>query len=203
MVQKQRILITATEQFMTYGVRTVSMDDIATTLGISKKTLYKYYKSKDDIVYEVTKSLVQSGEMACEASCKQATSAIDELFKIVQFIQTFFNNMNASALYDIQKYYPKSYEIFQQHQKGFIHDSLVDNLNRGKNEGYYRKSLDIEITARLRMAQIKSTFDQEFFPSQEFDFKKIQLASLELYIMAICTEKGRKYVKKHRNDYGI
>ena len=200
MNQQERILKSATEQFFQNGIKSVSMDDIASKLAISKKTIYKHFKDKKTIVKEVTKNMILHSEHICTEKCNKSTNAVDELLKLIDFINSFFINMNSTVMYDLEKYYPHSYVIFQEHQNVFLYNSLVNNLERGIKEELFRKNLNIEIIVRLRMGQIKLAFDQEFFPVSEFDIRKTQLASLDLYIMGIATCKGREIIDKHHSQ---
>lgn len=197
---RDRILNTTREQFLTYGIRSISMDDIASNLAISKKTIYKHFADKKEIVQRVTESIVEEAQLRCTKSCEDSISAIDELLKLIEFINNLFTNMNPTAMYDLEKYYPESYVLFQEHQNVFIHDHLVNNLKRGIEEGLYRDDLDVEITARLRMGQIKIAFHPEFFPPNQFELRKIQLISLDLYMMGIATTKGRELIEKFKHD---
>lgn len=197
---EERIIHISKTQFLQFGIKSVSMDDIASKLGVSKKTIYKYFKDKKTIVLEVTKHLINEAQTICTQKCNDSNSAIDELLKLIEFINYFFQNMNANVLFDLEKYYPESFVLFHEHQHVFLHDSLVENLKRGIKEGLFRSEIDIEITARLRMGQIKAAFDPELFPVAKFNLREVQLQSMDLYMMGISTIKGRALIENFKNE---
>ena len=95
--------------FMQYGLRSVSMDDIAGHLGISKKTIYQYYADKDDLIAAVVNEELQRNELGCEADRKASDNAIHEVFLAMDMVVEMFRTMNPSLLYDMQKYHPAAF----------------------------------------------------------------------------------------------
>ena len=198
-VQK-RILDKSKELFMRYGARSVSMDDVANQLGVSKKTIYKYYKDKDKLVEQVTLEITAEAQNKCQLHSNEAQNAVDELLKLIAFVNSFMSNMNPTVLYDLEKYYPASYKIFEKYQFDFLYKSIFENLESGIKEGFYRPNLNIDVVAKLRLAQIKIAFNTDLFPKENYELKQVQLASLELYMMGIVSDKGRIEIEKLKKN---
>jgi TetR/AcrR family transcriptional regulator, cholesterol catabolism regulator len=134
---KERILLKATELYMCYGVKSVTMDDIALQTGVSKKTIYQFYADKDELVEAVFLSEINHSEACCDRDRAAAENAIDEVFKAMEMIEEMFRNMNPSLLYDIQKYHPRAFQHFEKHKNEYIQVMIRENLQRG----YCRRAL--------------------------------------------------------------
>src|SRR5258708_4995487 len=122
MEAKDRILQKAHELFMRYGVRSVSMDDIAAQLGMSKKTLYQYYSDKEELVDAVVTALLANNQKKCMAGKQNAENAIHEVFQAFEMIQELFENMNPSIVFDLDKYHASVYKKIHQHKHVFMYD---------------------------------------------------------------------------------
>lgn len=197
--QKTKITEKASEQFMRYGIKSITMDDIARTLAISKKTLYQHFEDKDSLVYAVCKNHLEADnhEMGCIAG--QAGSAIDEMAMLSEFIKNKFTEMHPSVLHDIRKYHPRSWDLFMQHRESCIVNSIIYNLKRGVEEGVYRSDINVEILARLRLEEIQLSFDPEIFPPARYRLPDIQIQFFEHFLYGLLSERGRTLWEQLRN----
>src|SRR6478672_2102667 len=141
---KERIQQKANDLFMQYGLRSVSMDDIANSLGISKKTIYLYYADKDEPVNEVVGSIIKKNQATCDVDRQSAENAIHEIFLAIELVKELFRSMNPSLLYDMQKYYPASFKMFLAHKNDYLFGIIKANLLRGVSEELYREDIDVE-----------------------------------------------------------
>lgn len=189
--------------FMRYGIRSITMDEIAKELSISKKTIYQHFKDKDDIVLQVGKKVFADERTQitkCEAT---AENVIHELFLMSQSVREHIANANPSVLYDLQKYYPEAWQEYQ-HFKQFCLHKILSVLQRGMNEGYFWDDMSPEIMARLRTEEIELVFDNTIFPRERFDAKEVQMQLLEHFIRGILTHQGlilyQQYTKKIANE---
>ncbi|MFT6204440.1 MAG: AcrR family transcriptional regulator [Spirosomataceae bacterium] len=196
METKERILATAEELFFRFGIRSVTMDDIAKALGISKKTIYNHFKDKDEIVEEVTETALQKDKNECEQIYLQATDAIDEIMKSTQLMRDMVENMHPGVLFDLQKYYPKAWKRYLNHRNGFI-EIVLRNLKKGKEAGLYQEGIDAEILARFRVASIDSAFDESIFPPKRFKLIDVQLQLLNHFLRGILTPQGLKLYENY------
>ncbi len=193
---KDRIIEKATELFTRHGIRSVTMDDVAKHLSISKKTLYAHFTDKDDLVETIVKAQVSMTEVNCKMFQKQAENAVDEMILILEFIHQFFSRRNPTAFHDLQKYHPQAWKIFLDHKYNFLRRSIENNLKRGIKEGLYRKDLDIQTISRLRMAQVDAVFNGEIFPIPEFNLSEVHVHSMKFYMYGITSLKGHQLINK-------
>jgi AcrR family transcriptional regulator len=189
-----QILLKATELFLERGFKTVTMDDIASALSISKKTIYQHYASKPELI---EKSLTRMNTLILEQlefTVKKGYPAIQELFEAHQNIHKALDiNINASSpLHELTKYYPK----IDQKQKKFYQKKVVHfvetNLEKGMREGVFRSNLDIDFLARFFIASNFILEDLDFFPAKQFDSQLLDELQMKYYMRAIATEKGLK-----------
>ena len=159
METKERILVKAHEQFNRYGIRSVSMDDIATTLGMSKKTLYQHFEDKEQLVGDCFSQIMEHNRHQCMANQKQAENPIHEFFLGFDMIQELFANMNPVVLYDMEKYHPACFKKFQEFKYGFMYKMITSNLERGIKEELYRDDIDVDVIARLRIESVMLPFN--------------------------------------------
>ncbi|MEQ9298296.1 MAG: TetR/AcrR family transcriptional regulator [Cyclobacteriaceae bacterium] len=188
---KEKIIQKADELFRLYGMRSVTMDDISKGLGISKKTIYQYYSDKDEIVTRATRHMLEHEQQEIEEISQGSKNALDELFEISRCIRKNVTNINPSILFELQKYHAKAWEIYLDFKEHAFKKTITQNLERGIKEGFFRKEIDIEVLALMRLEQFQMIFDQRIFPSTQFDFAKVQTQILEHFIYGILTEKGR------------
>ena len=193
-----RILKAAFEMFRQRGFKSVSMDDIAQHLGMSKKTLYKWFRNKDQVVYDATVCYLRSIQEECECYICEAPNALEELFRIMALTKQVFSDIHPSIFYDLQRHHPDSWELWVKHKSGFMLEKVKDNIRRGIKEGLYRKDLDVEVLARMRLALIELPFNREVFPSHEFNISQVQLAVLEHYMLGMATLKGHKLINEYK-----
>ncbi len=199
MEPKDRILLTAEKLFMRAGIRSVSMDDIAQELAISKKTLYKWFENKDQIVHAVMQSHFGRKAHECEGLVRGATSAIDELFRMMDWVRSQFSDVHPGIFYDLQKFYPESWVLWVEHKHSYILRQISDNLHRGVHEGLYRADLDVDVLARLRLAQIELAFNADVYPPRQFGVQRLQQVILEHFMLGVATLKGHKLINSYRH----
>jgi AcrR family transcriptional regulator len=195
---RDKILNGAVELFMKYGVRSISMDDIARHLSVSKKTLYQHYEDKDELVTLASTRHIEESKKQYEALTASAKNAIDELARISVCLRKDMTEMNPALLFDLQKYHPKAWSAWLDHKNKYIRDSVVRNIKQGIEEGYYREEVDPEVIAAVRIEQIPLGFDDRVFPSDKFNLAKVQLQIFDHFVYGLCTEKGKKQYQKYK-----
>lgn len=196
---RERILQASDELFRQYGIRSITMDDIACHLSISKKTIYRYFPDKKHIVNEEIKTALVKVAADLDIIRSEASDAVDEILDILDYMKEMFANLSPAVFYDLQKYYPATWKMFREFQQDYLRWSLVDNLERGIREGYYREELDIEITAQLRMNQFLCTYDPNLFPTPKFNLRDVQMQSITLFLYGIVTLKGFRLIKNYQS----
>lgn len=174
------------------------MDDIALQLAMSKKTLYKWFENKDELVQAVIKLHLEANECGCEEMSQAATNAVDELLRIMELNKRLFSQLHPSVFFDLQKYHPAAWNLFNEHKTTFILAKVKANIWRGMEEGLFRAELDIEVMSRLRLAQIELVFDSDIFPPDQFNVGEVQLECLEHFMLGIATLKGHKLINQYK-----
>lgn len=195
---KDRILKGAWELFMKYGIRSVSMDDVARHLSVSKKTLYQYFADKDEIVTMVAAYYMEENHKKYEGFHTAAKNAIDELVQISVCLKKDFQKMNSSLLFDMQKFHPKAWGAWLAHKQKHIRQSIIRNLSQGVEEGFYRPEINKDILAGMRLELIQLSFDEQVFPSANYNLAEVNIQIFEHFIYGILTDKGRKVYEKYK-----
>ncbi len=196
---KDRILNHAQKLFTRNGIKSVSMDDIAADMAMSKKTLYKWFENKDQIVQAAMTRHLESTQFDCNTMIQGSTSAIDELFQMLEWVKQEFSNVHHSIFYDLQKFHPVTWQLWQAHKNEFILSQIIQNLRRGIAEGLFRADLDMEVIARLRLAQIELQFDPELYPARAFAHERVSVALLEHFMLGVATLRGHKLINEYRH----
>lgn len=197
----KRILDKSKELFFRFGLRNITMDRIAQELGISKKTLYASYDTKNTIVKNITREFLRCQESEMDCIAQKAGNAIEELVEIMANINKVFESMDFNVIYDMQRYFPESWQMFSEHKDQYILRGIIDNLNKGKSEGLYRQEINVEIIARARIEQIQLAMNPEIFPPEKFSVKEIHSQLLLHYVHGISTLKGHKLVNQYLNKH--
>ena len=196
---KERILQHAQTLFMRNGIKSVSMDDIAADMAMSKKTLYKWFENKDQIVQAGMSKHLDGTQCECTNMIKTATSAIDELFRMMEWTKQQFSNVHPSIFYDLQKFHPGTWQLWLAHKNEFILAQIIQNLRRGIAEGLFRADLDVDVMARLRLSQIELLFDSDVFPPRQFGNERVSQALLEHFMLGVATLKGHRLINQYRH----
>jgi hypothetical protein len=109
-------------------------------------------------------------------------------------------NLNPSLLFDLQKYHPKAWSVWQDHKTKFIKESVARNLEQGIKEGNFRPEINTEIIATLRITNVEAAFDERIFPEGKFTLAEVQSQIFDHFVYGLCTEKGRKLYEKYKQE---
>ena len=197
---KENVLSAVADLFLKYGVRSVSMDDIAHRQGISKKTIYQYFDDKNDLVNQVTTMLLEERMKEYQQNSDIACNAIEELYTMSRLLRKHFSEINPALMYDVQKYHPQAWELFLKHENEVVYDSVKDNLESGIKEGYFRPEINAKVLARFRVEQIQISFDERLFPKDQFDFTDVQVQLFDHYVHGLLTESGIELFKNYQKQ---
>jgi TetR/AcrR family transcriptional regulator, cholesterol catabolism regulator len=195
MNQEELILQKSKELFFRLGVKSVTMDDLAREMGISKKTLYLYVENKSDLVEKVMRQHVADEIKAMEELLKNSANAIEQIIGIIKNVLSKMRNLHPSTIYDVQKYYPKTWKILDEFKHDFIFQSVLHNLQQGVHEGLYREDLNTHLIAKLYVNSIDYIVNPAFFPATQYNFSEIYFEYIKYHIRGVVSEKGREYLK--------
>ena len=197
---QERILQKATDLFVRYGIRSVTMDEIALQLGISKKTIYQFYADKNELVNAVLEQYLEHNRKCCDRDRQQAKNAIHEIFLAMEMVQEMFENMNTSMLYDLEKYHPKAYQKFEKYKYEFLHRVIRENIEKGIREELYRDDFDKTIITAIRLETMLLPFNQDVFPKNKYNLAQVQQQLMEHYLFGIASVKGHKLILKYKEE---
>ena len=201
MDNKEQIAKAAEELFMAYGIRSVSMDDISRKIFISKKTIYQHYRDKEEIVCLVTERVLQKERDKLISIKEVARDAIHEIVLVSQYLREYLYNVNPSVLFDLQKYHLQAWKIYLRFKDSVFLEALKETLHRGIEEGFFRKELDADVLARLRVGEVQMASDSEIFPHDQFNFREVQLQLFDHFMHGVLTSKGRKKLAQYSEKF--
>lgn len=185
---------------MQYGIRSVSMDDIANNLGMSKKTLYQYFADKDELVEAVVDGHISVVESDCISCRNGATDAIHEIFLTMEHIMEEFNNMNPMLLYDLEKFHFKAYQRFKGYKDKFLLEIIRNNIEWGMQDELYRPDLNIDVLSKYRIESIMIPFNVAVFPPGKYNLAKTSEIMIENFTYGLATIKGHKLIQKYNEQ---
>ncbi len=194
MEQKELQLLEQVDKlFMRCGIKSLTMDDIARELGISKKTLYLHCSDKEDLLIKSFAHHFQCEEQFQNGIVGKNLNAIDEIFEVSKHVSEMLKTIHPSIHYDLRKYYPEAWKIFSEYRKNFMLKCVSDNMEKGKQEGLYRANLNIPIVARIHISRVDVVFDGELFPASQFNFAEVFFEMIRYHIRGIASPKGIDY----------
>jgi AcrR family transcriptional regulator len=197
---RERIRVKAEELFMQYGIRSVSMDDIATQLGMSKKTLYQYFSDKDELVDEVLNNEINEMQDNCVDCSKHAADAVHEIFLTIDHVEEQLRHMNPMVLYDLEKFHFKTYQKFQQHKQKFLYDIIRKNIEWGIRDELFRPELQVDVMSKFRLESIMIPFNIIAFPPAKYNLADVTREILEHFVHGLATPKGYKLIQKYKHE---
>jgi len=200
METQERIIQSAEATFMQMGLRSVSMDEIAARLGMSKKTLYQYFEDKDQLVTTTVSRHFQKKCLELEACSNQALNAVHEFFLILDRIIIDFTSMNPIVLHDMQRFHPMAFAEFTRYKQEYVLTCVRNNIERGKQEGYYRVDLDADIISKYRLESIMIPFNLSVFPPERYTLVSTAKLISENFIYGLVTPQGRALVEQYINE---
>lgn len=200
---RERIKLKADELFRRYGIKSVTMDDIASQLGVSKKTIYQSFSDKSELVDEVIVNIINDNQHCCSQDRAKATNAIEEVYLAMKMIRAMFENMNPAILVDIQRNHPLTYQKFQKHKYDFLYKIVVENIQRGKSEGLYRPEIDAEVVAVVRLETMMMPFNEILFPRARYSLVYLQQQLIEYFLFGLVSQKGYKLILKYQPESAL
>lgn len=199
MSQINRILTGSLELFFKAGIKSVTMDDIAKYLAISKKTIYQFFTDKNELVIALVNRKIQEDQEQMEEIMSQPLNVIEQLLKMEQCAEEILSRANPILMHDMQKYHPAAWDVFQQFKSGVMIGMLENLMNKGKEQGYIRPDINVKVLARMRVNQVEMGFNANIFPLAEFSPWTVQFQLMDHFNYGICTLEGYKLLEKYKN----
>lgn len=200
----ERIRDEAGQMFMRYGIRSVSMDDISVSLGMSKKTLYQHFKDKDELVEAI---IVQHNDRIkedCLYCQENAANAVEEVFLTMDRVTAHIGTINPAVMHDLHKFHFNSFQKFQEIKTEFLFRVTRANMERGIKEGLYREDINVDVLSKYRLESMMIPFNIERFPAGKYNLLDVTREILEHWIYGLVTPKGFELIhqyKKQRDNH--
>ncbi|MEH6537068.1 MAG: TetR/AcrR family transcriptional regulator [Psychroserpens sp.] len=187
---REKIIHKSAELFLNLGFKSVTMDDIANEMGISKKTIYVHFKNKTKLVEAVTFNLFDTICDGIDDIYDNTTNPIEELYAIKMFVMHHLKNEKSSPQYQLKKYYPQIYSVLKIKQFEKMHQSVKESLQQGVDTGVFRNSIDVDFISRMYFTGMTGIKDNMFFPPERYQMDYLMESYLEYHLRAIVSEKG-------------
>ena len=197
---KDRIKQKADELYRRYGIKSVTMDEIASQLGVSKKTIYHSFSDKNELVDAVIVDMLDYNRQCCQSDRKKSLNAIHEVYLAMEMLQIMFDNMNPSILFDIERNYPATFAKFKEYKYNFLFEMVKENIERGKKEELYRPEVNTDVVAKIRLETMLLPFNEELFPKNKFSLITVQQQLIEYFLFGIASLKGYKLITKYQKE---
>lgn len=189
---KEKILNKAVDLFINYGFKSITMDDIAKEMAISKKTIYKYFKNKVELVEASVIHFHKSIEATINEIIQKDYNAIEENFVIKNVFINMFKKSKASPMFQLKKYYPKTHRKLMEHEICTFKDCVMENLKKGISEKLYRSNIDKDMVIKLYFTLVFEAYEGDLFGNNMEDIMKTELKILEYHTRSIATNEGIK-----------
>lgn len=183
--------------YFRYGIKSVTMDDAARHLGISKKTLYEHFRDKEDLVGAVLMNDHEQGCSVMDHIEKNNFNAVEELFEVYKILNEWYKEYNPSMVYYIRKYYPGLFAKIRKIRRERILTSSVANIEKGKQEGLYRKEIDTLLLAKLHVLRIECLFESDIFTLEEATSMTLMHELFVYHIYGILSHEGRLFFEEN------
>ena len=196
----KKILNNSQELFFRYGVKSVTMDDIARHLGISKKTLYQHFDNKKDLISQSILNHFDCEEKLIVEMKDQVKNAIEEMLIIANYVNEQLKRMNPVVIYDLKKYYKENWKTIHDKQMKLIYTITKENLEQGIEEGVYRKDINTDVIAKFYMGRTDMILDDVLFPTSAYNHSELHRELTYYHLYAIVSNDGFELLKKYQTQ---
>lgn len=196
---EERIVEGAGDLFFSHGIRTITMDDIASALRMSKKTIYQYFRDKNLLVQALTERELKLQLTDMNEIRNSSENPIVEILKLMEYLGNFFKRVNPTLFYDLQKYHPHAWYSFKTFKENEMIGFVEENLKQGIRQKLYRDTIDTKIIARLRIEEVELGFNPRAFPPETFNISDVQLNLLDHFLHGIVSKSGFETINNFRN----
>jgi AcrR family transcriptional regulator len=194
---KLKIINGSTLLFLKFGFKSITMDDIVRELGISKKTLYQYFSDKNELVLKCIERHLQEEKNSCQELGNKKLNPVAFLIQITESLSDKKKQINQSILFDLKKYFKEGWELLNEYRITFIYNQMMENLQKGKDEGYYKADINENLIAKFYIHMIEFMVNPDNDHDSQLSIKDIHFEMMKYHIRGICTEKGIKIFNKY------
>ena len=192
----ETIIQQVSQLYLKYGIKSVTMDDVARELGVSKKTLYEHFNDKADLVKKFILFSIENIESQFTQATARRLNAIDTLIEISKMITSFLGDFNPSISYDLQKYYPSIWKMLIDYKRNRVYVNVRENLLKGMQEGLYRSDINVDIIAKVYVSRIEYSMDFDYKSFIDVNPTLLYDEMLKYHIRGIASIIGIEYFEK-------
>ena len=200
---KESIVNHAIPLFLQFGFKSVTVDDLALKMSISKKTIYTHFPTKEQLVET---SVMKHFDLVIDkilSICQHSKDPIIELYQIKKEVSKYLSNEKNSPIYQLQKYYNTIYHKLKQKEFNALGSMFSASLNRGINIGLFRSGIDIDFVTRIFFNGIRGIQYVELFPIDQFKMEHLLINFSEYHLRAICTPEGIQKLYNYKKELNI
>lgn len=199
--EKKKGIITRTlDLFAKRGIKSCTMGEVCKFQRISKKTLYKYFRDKDDLVQSCMSFELERTDNGVKNIMAKGLNAIDESFEISRFVIDNVSDLNPNLFFELENYYPEAFKMYEDHQDECVRVSIYDNLKKGIKEGLYRADLNIDIVVSIYLTILYNLLSAKMVNTKNYSFKEIYRELFIYHTHGISSPKGLEYLQTKLNS---
>jgi len=195
------IIQEAMQIFQRFGIKSISMEELARQLGVSKKTLYQFFADKTELVEKVVLKIAEKQNCDFLKINNENLNALDELFRFYKAAHDMIKDHNPGLEFDLQRFYPTIFKKVRDSYRERMFESTVSNLNKGKAEGFYRQNFDTNIIAKLHMIRIEYLMHSDLVTHDELHSEHFFNEVFKYHLHGILSFKGLEYIKLNYPDF--
>ena len=197
---KEDIVQTAASLFLQYGYKSVTMDDIAVHMRISKKTIYTYFDDKTSLVRASVLYVFEEVKNKIINVQESMDNPIEALYEIKKIAVQVLGKKDKSPQYQLQKYYPAIYEEIRKKELSALGNCFEMSLRKGMKSGFFRPALDTEFITLIYFNGFRGLRDIELFPPEQYDIDQIIGKFIDYHLRAIVTPKGLRFLENYNKN---
>ena len=200
MSEKERdYLLQASKNFLSHGIKSLTMSDMASKLGISKKTLYTFVDDKNDLVKKCIQLHITANECEMKEACTISSNAVEELINFSRIAGSKMKMIHPSIFFDLQKYHPEAWSLIRNFEDKAILELTKSNLIKGIEQDLYRKEMNIDVIADLYVSVVQNIFNRTAEIQEGMSIVDYYSEIFNYHIRGIANEKGIKLINQYLN----
>lgn len=198
---EELIISKAKELFFSYGLKSVSMDDISRDAAISKKTIYKSFDDKNQLVERLVNDFLTCFTEDLQRCTQEAKDPVEEVIRFAQTSLKLVRQISPNFFFELRKFCPSVWKMIEQHTDNVVAPLITHNLQKGIADGLYRDDIDIAFTTALRLQQVLYVMDVRNHADKAQQSGKLMMQLTDFYLHAIVTSRGKKLINKYSIEY--
>ena len=200
---KKKIVGQSIQLFLQYGYKSVTMDDIAKHMGVSKKTIYVHFPTKDELVEQSAVNHLDGIIKKINVISKQSKDPIIELYQIKKEALNHLSSEKNSPQYQLQKYYPSLYSKLKEKEFSALSGLFSNSIQEGIQTGIFRKDIDVDFVVRIFFNGIRGITNIKLFPIEIYKIEDLLLNFSEYHLRALCTHEGIIKLENYKKEMDL